>query len=102
MEQVKEITKLLQLEKIGEFFKEEKMRYLVQGILILYIAFWLPDVSYSSVASFNSVLVRLVFVLMIVTLCLIDEFTSAILLTMAFILSVQRLNRYKIESKLKD
>ena len=98
MEQVK---KLANLDKIAPFLKEEKMRYLLQGILILYISFWLPDATYNSVASFNNVMVRLVFVLMIVILCLIDEFTSALLLTMAFILSVQRLNRYKIENRLR-
>jgi len=98
MEQVK---KLANLDKIAPFLKEEKMRYLLQGILILYISFWLPDATYTSVASFNNVMVRLVFVLMIVILCLIDEFTSALLLTMAFILSVQRLNRYKIENRLR-
>jgi len=98
MEQVK---KLANLDKIAPFLKEEKMRYLLQGILILYIAFWLPDATYTSVASFNNVMVRLVFVLMIVILCLIDEFTSALLLTMAFILSIQRLNRYKIENRLR-
>ena len=99
MEQVK---KLANLDKIAPFLKEEKMRYLLQGILILYISFWLPDATYTSVASFNNVMVRLVFVLMIVILCLIDEFTSALLLTMAFILSVQRLNRYKIENRLNN
>ena len=99
MEQVK---KLANLDKIAPFLKEEKMRYLLQGILILYISFWLPDATYASVASFNNVMVRLVFVLMIVILCLIDEFTSALLLTMAFILSVQRLNRYKIENRLRN
>ena len=99
MEQVK---KLANLDKIAPFLKEEKMRYLLQGILILYISFWLPDATYTSVASFNNVMVRLVFVLMIVILCLIDEFTSALLLTMAFILSVQRLNRYKIENRLRN
>ena len=98
MEQVK---KLANLDKISPFLKEEKIRYLLQGILILYISFWLPDATYTSVASFNNVMVRLVFVLMIVILCLIDEFTSALLLTMAFILSVQRLNRYKIENRLR-
>ena len=98
MEQVK---KLANLDKIAPFLKEEKMRYLLQGILILYISFWLPDATYTSVASFNNVMVRLVFVLMIVILCLIDEFTSALLLTMAFILSIQRLNRYKIENRLR-
>ena len=98
MEQVK---KLANLDKIAPFLKEEKMRYLLQGILILYISFWLPDATYTSVASFNNVMVRLVFVLMIVILCLIDEFTSALLLTMAFILSVQRLNRYKIENRIR-
>jgi len=99
MEQVK---KLANLDKIAPFLKEEKMRYLLQGILILYISFWLPDATYTSVASFNNVMVRLVFVLMIVILCLIDEFTSALLLTMAFILSIQRLNRYKIENRLNN
>jgi hypothetical protein len=99
MEQVK---KLANLDKIAPFLKEEKMRYLLQGILILYISFWLPDATYTSVASFNNVMVRLVFVLMIVILCLIDEFTSALLLTMAFILSIQRLNRYKIENRLRN
>ena len=98
MEQVK---KLANLDKIAPFLKEEKMRYLLQGILILYISFWLPDATYTSVASFNNVMVRLVFVLMIVILCLIDEFTSALLLTMAFILSIQRLNRYKIENRIR-
>jgi len=98
MEQVK---KLANLDKISPFLKEEKIRYLLQGILILYISFWLPDATYTSVASFNNVMVRLVFVLMIVILCLIDEFTSALLLTMAFILSVQRLNRYKIENRIR-
>ena len=98
MDQVK---KLANLDKIAPFLKEEKMRYLIQGILILYISFWLPDATYTSVASFNNVMVRLVFVLMIVILCLIDEFTSALLLTMAFILSVQRLNRYKIENRIR-
>ena len=98
MEQVK---KLANLDKIAPFLKEEKMRYLLQGILLLYISFWLPDATYTSVASFNNVMVRLVFVLMIVILCLIDEFTSALLLTMAFILSVQRLNRYKIENRIR-
>ena len=98
MEQVK---KLANLDKIAPFLKEEKMRYLLQGILILYISIWLPDATYTSVASFNNVMVRLVFVLMIVILCLIDEFTSALLLTMAFILSIQRLNRYKIENRIR-
>lgn len=102
MLKVESVTKLLNLDNIRNFFKEQEIRYLIQGLLVLYIAFWLPDVSYSGVASFNNVLVRLIFVLMIVVLCLIEEYTSAILLAMAFILSVQRLNRYKMENQLKD
>jgi len=84
-------------ENIKGFMKDQNNRYLIQGMLILYIAFWLPDVSYKSIALFNNVIVRLLFMVSIVILSLMDEFTSAILLSMAFVLSVQKLNKYKLE-----
>ena len=86
-----------ELENIKIFMKDQNNRYLTQGVLILYIAFWLPDASYKSVVSFNNVIVRLLFIVSVVMLSLIDEFTSAILLSMAFVLSVQKLNNYKLE-----
>ena len=90
------------LPGVKEFLKDGKVKYLVQGILILYIAFWLPDTTYESVASFENVVIRLLFTLFIVILCLIDEYTSAILLSLAFVLSIQRLNKYKLESKVSN
>ena len=87
--------------EVRSFLKEEKIKYLIQGILILYISFWLPDTGYEAVASFESVVVRLVFTLLIVILCLIEEYTSAILLSLAFVLSIQRLNKFKLENKVK-
>ena len=86
-----------ELENIKIFMKDQNNRYLTQGMLTLYIAFWLPDASYKSVVSFNNVIVRLLFIVSVVMLSLIDEFTSAILLSMAFVLSVQKLNNYKLE-----
>lgn len=90
------------LPGVKEFLKDGKVKYLVQGILILYIAFWLPDTTYESVASFENVVIRLLFTLFIVILCLIDEYTSAILMSLAFVLSIQRLNKYKLESKVSN
>ena len=84
-------------DNIKGFMKDQNNRYLIQGMLMLYIAFWLPDASYKSVVSFNNVIVRLLFIVSAVMLSLIDEFTSAILLSMAFVLSVQKLNNYKLE-----
>jgi|TARA_B110000495_G_C22518437_1_gene316433 hypothetical protein len=83
--------------EVKEFLKEDKVKYLLQGILILYISFWLPDTTYDAVASFDNVVVRMVFTILIVILSLIEEYTSAILLSLAFVLSVQRLNKYKLE-----
>ena len=88
--------------EIKEFLKDDKVKYLLQGILILYISFWLPDTTYEAVASFDNVVVRLVFTLLIVILCLVEEYASAILLSLAFVLSVQRLNKYKLENKVSD
>ena len=90
------------LPGVKEFLKDGKVKYLLQGILILYIAFWLPDTTYESVASFENVVIRLLFTLFIVILCLIDEYTSAILMSLAFVLSIQRLNKYKLESKVSN
>jgi hypothetical protein len=90
------------IPEVKEFLKDDKIKYLIQGILILYISFWLPDTGYDAVASFESVIVRLVFTLLIVILSLIEEYTSAILLSLAFILSVQRLNKYKLNQKVTD
>ena len=90
------------IPEVKEFLKDDKIKYLIQGILILYISFWLPDTGYDAVASFESVIVRLVFTLLIVILSLIEEYTSAILLSLAFILSVQRLNKYKLNQKVSD
>jgi len=88
--------------EVKEFLKEDKVKYLLQGILILYISFWLPDTTYDAVASFDNVVVRMVFTILIVILSLIEEYTSAILLSLAFVLSVQRLNKYKLENKVSD
>ena len=87
------------LPNIREFLKDDNVKYLIQGILILYIAFWLPDTEYEAVASFENVVIRLLFTLMIVIFSLLEEYTSAILLSLAFVLSVQRLNKYKLENK---
>ena len=97
MEYLQKINTFI-IPELKQFFGDDKIKYLIQGILVLYIAFWLPDTTYESVASFDSVIVRLVFTLMIVVLSLIGEYTSAILLSLAFVLSVQRLNKFIIEN----
>jgi len=97
MEYLQKIESLY-LPEIKNFFKEDKIRYLLQALLILYIAFWLPDTTYDAVASFDNVAVRLVFTLLIVILSMIEEYTSAILLSLVFVLSVQRLNKFKMEN----
>lgn len=69
----------------------------IRIVLVIYASFVAPNLNKNASMFFNNVIVRLIMALLIIYLCYIDP-TSAILLAVSFVVSVQTLNKYKISS----
>lgn len=73
------------------------MLWTVRMLLVIYASFVAPNLNRSGAMFFNNVIVRLLLAILIIYLCYVDP-TSAILLAVSFVVSVQSLNKYKVSS----
>ena len=69
----------------------------VRIILVIYASFIAPNLNKDVSMFFNNMFVRLIFAVLIIYLCYVDP-TSAILLAVSFVVSVQTLNKHKINN----
>ena len=73
----------------------------IRIILVIYASFGAPNLNKAGALFFNNMIVRLVLAILIIYLCYVDP-TSAILLAVSFVVSVQTLNKYRIPSGSED
>lgn len=69
----------------------------IRTILVIYASFIAPNLNKGGSMFFNNMFVRLIFAVLIIYLCYVDP-TSAILLAVSFVVSVQTLNKHKINN----
>lgn len=67
----------------------------IRIILVIYASFVAPNLNKAGALFFNNMIVRLVLAILIIYLCYVDP-TSAILLAVSFVVSVQTLNKYRM------
>jgi len=67
----------------------------IRIILVIYASFVAPNLNKAGALFFNNMIVRLVLAILIIYLCYVDP-TSAILLAVSFVVSVQTLNKYRV------
>ncbi len=82
---------------IQKFFKNEYVSWILRIILILYAAMVAPSIDRKVSSIFDNVLVRLIIACIIVFLSFHDT-TLAILLSIAFVVSIQTLNKHKVNT----
>jgi hypothetical protein len=82
---------------IQKFFKNEYVSWILRIILILYAAIVAPSIDRKVSSIFDNVLVRLIIACIIVFLSFHDT-TLAILLSIAFVVSIQTLNKHKVNT----
>ena len=73
----------------------------IRIVLVIYASFGAPNLNKAGALFFNNMIVRLVLAILIIYLCYVDP-TSAILLAVSFVVSVQTLNKYRIPSGSED
>jgi len=73
----------------------------IRIILVIYASFVAPNLNKAGALFFNNMIVRLVLAILIIYLCYVDP-CSAILLAVCFIVSVQTLNKYRLNSISSD
>lgn len=67
----------------------------IRIILVIYASFGAPNLNKAGALFFNNMIVRLLLAILIIYLCYVDP-TSAILLAVSFVVSVQTLNKYRM------
>lgn len=73
----------------------------IRIILVIYASFGAPNLNKAGALFFNNMIVRLLLAILIIYLCYVDP-TSAILLAVSFVVSVQTLNKYRIPAASED
>ena len=80
-----------------QFNSNQWLSWTVRLILVIYAAFIATNLNKSMINIFDNVVFRLVVVVLIVYLCYVDQ-ASAILLAVGFVISIQTLNKYKLNN----
>jgi hypothetical protein len=84
-----------------QFNSNQWLSWTVRIVLVIYAAFIATNLNKSMLNVFDNVIFRLLVAVVIIYLCYVDQ-ASAILLAVGFVISIQTLNKYKLNMVTKE